>query len=133
MSRPILTQAAHASRAVSFGVWASLALACGPPGSPRLEGRWRGVRAEGFGGEGLAAANAFAIRTELHVSGDAMTITTPTETQAGRYRVVYENETSVTVTTDKDGPDAPQTFTFEGPRALKWLAGQGESIVFARQ
>jgi hypothetical protein len=118
---------------LSFAVLASFAHGCGRPGSPRLEGRWRGVRAEGFGGEALAAANAFALRTELQVSGDAMTITTPTETQSGRYRVVYENETSVTVTTDKDGPDAPQTFTFEGPRAMKWLAAQGESIVFGRQ
>jgi hypothetical protein len=109
------------------------ALACERTGCPRLEGRWRGVRAESTLGESVAAATQFAQKTQLDVRGDTLTMTTPTETQSGRYRVVYENETSVTITTDKDGPDAPQTFTFEGPRALRWLAQEGESMVFARQ
>jgi hypothetical protein len=121
--------------ALALCAMASSTTACGRAGSARLEGRWRGVRAEGGSGgssESLVAANLFALRTELEVSGDTMKITTGTETQVGRYRVVYENDTSVTITTDKDGPDAPQTFTFEGPRALRWLAAQGESLVFAK-
>jgi hypothetical protein len=126
----------HGGRALSFAALAALVLvlaACGRSGCPRLEGRWRGVRAEGVGNESPVLANVFAQKTELEVKGDLMTLTTPGETQSGRYRVVYENDTSVTITTDRDGPDSPQTFTFEGPKALRWLAAQGESMVFARQ
>ncbi len=101
-------------------------------GSARLEGRWHGVRAEGVSGEALASANAFAARMELEVSGDTLTITSPGESQSGRYRVVHEDDNSVTVTTDKDGTDAPQTFTFAGPTTLKWSVLAGKSIVFAR-
>ncbi len=98
-------------------VVALLGTACGRAGCPRLEGKWRGVRAERATGE---------------VSGDSMRVTTPNEAQSGHYRVVYENDTTVTIATDMDGPDVPQTFTFEGPNSVRWLAAEGESIVFAK-
>jgi hypothetical protein len=112
---------------------AFLGSACGRAGCPRLEGRWRGVRAERASGETPTAAAAFARGTVLEVSGDTMRVTTPNETQSGHYRVVYENDATVTIATDTDGPDVPQTFTFEGAGSIRWLAAEGESIVFAKQ
>jgi hypothetical protein len=121
-----------AACALAITAVVTLAAACGRAGCPRLEGRWRGVRAEAGTGEAPAAAVAFARATVLEVNGDTMRVTTPSDTQFGRYRVVYENDTTVSIVTDADGPDVPQTFTFEGS-ALRWLAAEGESIVFARQ
>lgn len=112
---------------------ALLGTACGRAGCPRLEGKWRGVRAERAAGDTPPSAMAFARGTVLEVNGDTIRVTTPTETQSGHYRVVYENDTTVTIATDRDGPDVPQTFTFEGPSAVRWLAAEGESIVFGKQ
>ena len=64
------------------------------------------------GDETLAAANAFATATELDVKGDAITVTTPKDKQSGRYKVVKQDKTTLVITTDKDGADDPQTFTF---------------------
>ncbi|HEY8040525.1 MAG TPA: hypothetical protein VIF15_12055, partial [Polyangiaceae bacterium] len=66
----------------------ALAVACHRGGSARLEGHWRGVRAEGVGAESQSAANAFATGTELEVKGDAITVSTPRDKQSGKYKVV---------------------------------------------
>ena len=115
---------------------AALGAGCGHAGCPRLEGKWRGVRAERTSvdvpREVPPAAAAFARGTVLEVTGDTMRVTTIGDSQSGHYRVVYENDTTVTIATDMDGPDVPQTFTFEGPNSVRWLAAEGESIVFAK-
>jgi hypothetical protein len=112
---------------------ASLATACGHTGSPRLEGHWHGVRAEGIYGDAQAPANAFAAATDLDVRGDSITVSTPKEKQSGRYHVVREDKTSLVLTTDKDGPDEPQTFTFVDAKTMKWSVLEGKSIVFVKQ
>lgn len=113
---------------------ALLALAaCHHGGSERLEGRWQGVRAEGVSGEAAAPANSFAAGTDLDVKGDTITVTTPKEKQSGRYKVVKEDKTTLTITTDKDGPDEPQTFTFVDAKTMKWAVVDGKSIVFRKQ
>ncbi len=107
--------------------------ACHGDGSPKLQGHWRGVRAEGVAVEAIAAANAFAAGTELDVRGDAITVTTPKDKQAGRYKVVRQDTTTVVITTDKDGPSDPQTFTFIDDKTVRWAVLEGKSIVFAKQ
>jgi hypothetical protein len=57
----------------------------------------------------------------------------PQDKQAGRYKVVKEDKTTLVITTDKDGPAEPQTFTFMDDKTLKWTVVDGESIVFAKQ
>jgi hypothetical protein len=111
----------------------SLATACHGEGASRLQGTWRGVRAEGVAAEASAAANAFATGTELDVKGDALTVITPKDTQSGRYKVVRQDATTLVITTDGDGPGDPQTFVFVDARTLRWAVLEGKSIVFARQ
>ena len=110
----------------------SLVGACHGDGAARLQGTWRGVRAEGVAADAQASANAFALATELDVKGDALVVTTPGDTQSGRYRVVKQDRTTLIITTDKDGPDAPQTFVFVDDKMLRWLALEGKAIVFVR-
>jgi hypothetical protein len=108
-------------------------LACSGSGSKRLQGKWHGLRAEGVAVASQAAANAFATGMTLEVSGDSITVTTPHDKQSGRYKVVREDKGTLVVTTDKDGPKEPQTFTFVDDKTLNWLVMDGEQIVFARQ
>ena len=108
-------------------------LACGGGGSKRLQGKWHGLRAEGVAVASQAAANSFASRMTLEVSGDSITVTTPHDKQSGRYRVVKEDKSTLVLTTDKDGPREPQTFTFVDDKTVKWLVMDGEAIVFGKQ
>lgn len=108
-------------------------LACGSGGSKRLQGRWHGLRAEGVAVASQGAANTFATGMTLEVSGDSITVTTPHDKQSGRYKVVREDKSTLVLTTDKDGPKEPQTFTFVDDKTLKWLVMDGEQIVFAKQ
>jgi len=121
------------ARASCIGALAALALACGGDGAPRLQGRWRGVRADGVSIEALAAANAFAIGTELEVKGDSITVTTPKDRQSGRYKVVKQDKATLVITTDKDGPGDPQTFTFVDDKTVRWAVFEGKSILFSKQ
>jgi hypothetical protein len=108
-------------------------LACGGGGSKRLQGKWHGLRAEGVAVASQASANAFATGMTLEVSGDSITVTTPHDKQAGRYKVVKEDKSTLVLTTDKDGPKEPQTFTFVDEKTVKWLVMDGELIVFGKQ
>ena len=108
-------------------------LACGGGGSRRLQGKWHGLRAEGVAVASQAAANTFATGMTLEVSGDSITVTTPHDKQSGRYKVVKEDKSTLVLTTDKDGPKEPQTFTFVDDKTLKWLVMDGETIVLAKQ
>jgi len=118
--------------AATCGV-AFAAAACHGGGASRLQGHWRGVRAEGVPGEAAPAANAFAAATELEVKGDFITVTTPRDKQSGHYQVVKQDKATLVITTDKDGPGEPQTFTFVDDKTLRWAVLEGKSIVFAKQ
>jgi hypothetical protein len=124
MGRQILALAASCA-------W--LVLGCGRGGPSRLEGHWRGVRAEGVGGDAQeAAANAFAAGMELDVKGDSITVSTAKDRQSGRFRIVREDKAALVLTTEKDGPDEPQTFTFVDAKTMKWAVVEGKTIVFVK-
>jgi hypothetical protein len=109
------------------------AAACGHSGAARLEGHWKGVRAEGVPSDQQGAANSFAASMELDVKGDSITVSTSKDRQSGHYRIVREDKGSVVLTTEKDGPDEPQTFTFVDAKTMKWSLLEGRSIVFVKQ
>jgi hypothetical protein len=117
----------------AIAVACALALAgCSGGGSSRLQGKWHGLRAEGVMPAALAAANAFAAGMQLDVKGDAITVTTPKDQQSGHYHVVKEDKVSVVITTDKDGPTEPQTFTFVDDKTLRWALDGGQTILFGK-
>jgi hypothetical protein len=106
---------------------------CGGAGSARLQGKWKGQKAEGVVPAALASANTFAAGMLLEVKGDAITVTTARDRQAGRYKVIKEDPKTVVIATDKDGLGDPQTFTFPDDKTLKWAVADGQTIVFAKQ
>jgi hypothetical protein len=121
------------ARAFLLGATLFAVAGCHGDGASRLQGKWHGLRAEGVTSETVVAANAFATATEIDVKGDAITVTTPKDKQSGRYKVVKQDKTTLVITTDKDGTDDPQTFTFVDDKTLRWAVLDGKSILFAKQ
>jgi protein-disulfide isomerase len=107
--------------------------ACKRSGAARLEGHWKGTRADGVSADAQTAANAFATQTEIDVKGDVITVVTPKEHQAGKYKVVKDDKTQVVIITDKDGADDAQTFTFVDDKTMKWNVLEGKTITFVRE
>jgi len=124
--------------ALSFSGALSGALAgtaCKRSGSTKLEGRWRGTRAEGVPPTVQEAANAFATQTEILAKGDLITITTPAaKPQSATFTIDSENKTTLVVHTDKDGLANKETFSFadEG-KTMTWRVSDGRTIVFTKQ
>jgi hypothetical protein len=115
---------------LGFGVLA----ACGKSGAPQLQGKWKGTKVEGVGGDQAAGASSFAAQIELDVKGDVITVTYPKDQkQTGHYTVKRADKSTLVIASDKDGPTSEETFTFVDDKTMKWSVDPGRTIVFARQ
>src|SRR5262245_23783915 len=85
---------------------------CKHPGSPKLEGRGKGQKAEGIPDTVQLQAHTFAIGSEILVMGNQITIATPGGRSTATYVVDKEDATTVVIHTDRDGANA-ETFSFE--------------------
>jgi hypothetical protein len=121
-----------AGGAACVALIASAAACRTPVSSDRLEGRWVGVRAEGPGADGVPGADAFATGVELEFRRNEIFVTSARQSQAGRYEVVKEDANAIVITTDRDGPGHPQTFTVRDDDTLRWAILPGRTLVFAR-
>ena len=119
--------------ALAIGAAAMGAIGCKHPGSAKLEGHWRGTRADGAG-SAQDAANAFASGTEIIARGDKITVSTPqSKGQQATYVVDDENKTTVVLHTDKDGPANKETFQFgDDGKTMVWRLGEGRTITFQK-
>jgi hypothetical protein len=109
------------------------AAGCRPTGAARLEGKWKGIRAEGVTAEAQASANAFAAQMEIEVKGESISVATSAGRQESKFYVVKEDKSSIVIATDRDGPEDKQTFTFLDERTMKWQVVEGKTITFARK
>jgi len=104
-------------------------------GSAKLEGRWRGTRADGVTApEAQLPATVFATGTEIIARGNQIAVTTPSgKPQQATYFVDSEEKNSVVIHTDKDGPAARETFMFsDDGKTMMWRIDERRSIVFQR-
>ncbi len=108
------------------------ALGCKHPGSKKLEGRWKGQRAEGVPENVQVAANAFAAGTEIIAQGNQIAIQTPgKQTPPATYFVDKEDATTVVIHTDRDR--STETFTFnEKADEMVWKIDAERAIVFKK-
>jgi hypothetical protein len=119
---------------VAAALLALLAGGCKHAGSAKLEGRWRGMKADGVPAEQQVVANVFATGTEIIAKGDQIAVTTPVgKPVQGTYFVDSEDKNSVVIHTDKDGPSAHETFTFtDDGRMMTWKVDAIRTITFQR-
>jgi len=120
-----------AALALAWGLALGLLLGCGH-GSKRLAGHWRGVRAEGVAPEVQTAANAFAGKMSIDVTGDVIVVTTATDKQSGHYKTTTDEKRKVVIVTDKDGTNDPQTFFLPDDKTLKWMVDEQKALVFTK-
>ncbi len=123
-------------RLSAFTVVALLGLsglaACKKPGS-RLEGVWRGSKAEGVAADVQQAANTFALDTEVSFSGEVLSVRTPRGRKDSKFKVVREDKASTVIVTDADGPKAEETFVFSDDHTMKWQVLDGKTITFNKE
>jgi hypothetical protein len=108
-------------------------MACHKVGSPRLEGKWRGGKADGVLPAAQANATQFALDTELEFSGENIIVRTTNAKQSAKYKVVREDKRSIIIETDRDGPSDPQTFTFDDERSMRWQILPGKTLSFVKE
>jgi hypothetical protein len=110
------------------------AASCKSSGSAKLEGRWRGQRADGVVPEMQPQANAFAAGTEIIAKGDQIAISTPAgKHPQSTYAVDSEDKGSVVIHTEKDGATARETFTFsDDGKTMTWRVDANRTIVFTK-
>jgi len=101
-------------------------------GSPKLEGHWKGVRADGVDPTAQNPASAFAQNTEIIAQGDKIAIQTPNgRSPTTLYVVDKEDPTTVVIHTEKDG--TTETFTFnEKGDVMTWRIDTSRAIVFKK-
>ena len=109
-------------------------LGCRHEGSAKLEGHWRGARAEGVAASVADTANAFATQTELVVSGNTIAVTLPrSKGMPIAYVVDEENASSLVLHTDakRDGKGQRETFSFtDQGKTLAWRVSADRQVVF---
>ena len=109
-----------------------LAAGCKHPGSQKLEGRWKGQKAEGVPDTAQVSANSFATATEIIAQGNQIAIQTPAgRNPAATYTVDKEDATTLVIHTDRDG--SAETFTFnEKADTMVWKIDDKRSITFKK-
>ena len=82
------------------------AIGCKPHPSSKLEGHWKGTRADGVAPGVQDAANAFATQTEIIARGNMITVSTPGPNGKGQpspYVIDGETHDRRPLHTEKDG------------------------------
>jgi hypothetical protein len=108
-------------------------VSCGAGAAARFAGHWKGVRAEGVAAGAEAAANAYAAGLDMVVRDDWISVTSRNARQTGRFKILKQYAASLTIATDRDGTDTPQTFVFADDKTMKWMVLDGQAIVFTKK
>jgi len=109
--------------------------ACGHPVQGKLEGRWLGEGVEGFGEEHIAAATGWSKGTSFEFSGSTMTVAIPAEEpRSGSYRVARAHQSDVYLSVVGEGGSADKVhFRLDDKHVMRWMLGNGRSILLRRQ
>lgn len=100
-----------------------------------LEGRWLGEAVENFHDSQLAAATGWARGLSFEFAGSNVTVAVPAEEpRTGRYQVssVHQSDVRLSVTS-KDGKATPVVLKLDSDHSVRWMLGQGRSVVLRRE
>jgi hypothetical protein len=112
----------------------AISTGCGHPVQRTLEGRWLGEAVENFQDSQLAAATGWARGLSFEFAGSTVTVAIPAEeARTGRYTVSSVHESDVRLAfTSKDGKTSTALFKLDNERSIRWMLGQGRSVVLRR-
>lgn len=120
--------------ALSFA-FAVFSGACAHPAERALEGRWAGDHVENFSIDEMAAATAWARGTSFEFRGKNLTVAVPAEEpRHGTYRLAAIEDRTVTLTVlDPSGEQSELALIVDDDSSLRWVLGEGRSLVLKRQ
>jgi hypothetical protein len=112
----------------------AISTGCGHPVQRSLEGRWLGDAVENFQDSQLAAATGWARGLSFEFAGSSVTVAIPAEeARTGRYAVSSVHESDVRLSfTAKDGKTSTALFKLDNDHSIRWMLGQGRSVVLRR-
>ena len=112
----------------------AISTGCGHPVQRSLEGRWLGEAVENFQDSQLAAATGWARGLSFEFAGSNVTVAVPAEEpRSGRYQVSSVHESDVRLAlTSKDGKSTTVVLKLDSDRSMRWMLGQGRSVVLRR-
>jgi hypothetical protein len=112
----------------------AISTGCGHPVQRSLEGRWLGEAVENFQDSQLAAATGWARGLSFEFAGSSVTVAVPAEeARTGRYQVSSVHESDVRLAfTSKDGKSSTALFKLDNDHSIRWMLGQGRSVVLRR-
>lgn len=101
----------------------------------RLEGKWVGERADNFRPEQAERANGWVSGTSFEFKGSRVTVSIPAESpRQGTFKLATVNEEELRITFMRaHGASDEATFFFEDEDRLRWMLGDGRSIVLKKQ
>lgn len=101
----------------------------------RLEGKWVGERADNFRPDQAGRVDGWVSGTSFEFQGSRVTVSIPAETpRQGTYKLAAVGEEELRITFMRaHGTQDQATFFFEGDDRLRWMLGDGRSIVFKKQ
>ena len=112
----------------------AITVGCGHPVQRSLEGRWLGETVENFQDSQLAAATGWARGLSFEFAGSNVTVAVPAEeARTGRYQVSSVHESDVRLAfTAKDGKTSSALFKLDNDHSIRWMLGEGRSVVLRR-
>lgn len=108
---------------------------CAKGPKDRLQGRWVGERVDSFHPSQAGRATGWVANTSFEFKGSRVTVSIPAESpREGTYKVTSAQEDQLRIAFLRpDGPQDEVDFLFEGEDALRWMLGDGRSVVLRRQ
>jgi hypothetical protein len=97
-------------------------------GSPRLEGHWKGAKAEGVPAEQEAAATQYAQSLEMWFKGDTLTVQSGGTKRAGNFKVVKEEPDQVTIKSVFANVEQQEVFVMVDANTVRWTVAQGRMV-----
>ncbi len=100
----------------------------------RLEGRWVGERADNFRPEHSERVAGWVTGTSFEFKGSRVTVSIPAESpRQGTFKIARATDHELQVAFLRaHGAQDEVTFLFEGDDRLRWMLGDGRSIVLRR-
>jgi hypothetical protein len=109
------------------------AAGCNKGNAPKLEGRWRGIKATGVTPDQLTAANLFASKMELEFHGALVSVHNGDDKQSSPFHVVSDDKGTVVIAADADGAQSREAFTFTDDKTIDWAIGPSKTIQFVHE
>ena len=100
----------------------------------RLEGKWVGERIDNVHPSQLQRAHGWVTGATFEFKGSRVTVSIPAESpRQGTYKIAQVTEDQLTVSFFRPhGAKDDVTLLFEGDDRLRWMLGDGRSVVMRR-